>query len=216
MELQIENLTKTIAKNTILKNISLSLSGGTIYGLQGKNGSGKTMLMRCMCGLVRPTTGEVIIDGEILGKDISFPRSLGALIEYPAFIDSYSGFENLKLLASIQKKVDDNEIKKIMEEFGLEPDSKKKFKKYSLGMKQKLGIISALMENPNVLILDEPLNALDEKSVSVFKEKLSEHKNRGAIIIISCHDGEEMKMLADEILIIENGEVITSQSRETE
>ncbi|MBE6728607.1 MAG: ATP-binding cassette domain-containing protein [Ruminococcaceae bacterium] len=208
MVLQIKNLTKVINKNTVLSNICLDFSGGVIYGLQGKNGSGKTMLMRCICGLVRPTSGEIVINGEILGKDISFPRSMGALIEYPSFLNNYSGFKNLKLLASIQKKIDDSVIKACMQDFGLEPDSKKKFKKYSLGMKQKLGIVSAIMENPDILILDEPLNALDEAAVLVFKEKLFEYKNRGSIIIISCHDSEEMKMLADEIFIIENGQII--------
>lgn len=208
MVLQIKNLTKVINKKTVLSNICLDFSGGVIYGLQGKNGSGKTMLMRCICGLVRPTSGEIVINGEILGKDISFPRSMGALIEYPSFLNNYSGFKNLKLLASIQKKIDDSVIKACMQDFGLEPDSKKKFKKYSLGMKQKLGIVSAIMENPDILILDEPLNALDEAAVLVFKEKLFEYKNRGSIIIISCHDSEEMKMLADEIFIIENGQII--------
>ena len=169
MYLEVKNLSKTISKAQILKDITLSMERGRIYGLRGKNGSGKTMLMRSICGLILPTSGQVIIDGEILGKDISFPRSIGALIENPGFVSNYSGYKNLEILASIQNKVGEKEIKSVMEELGLDPEDKKKFRKYSLGMKQKLGIAAAVMENPDMIILDEPINALDEKTVSVVK-----------------------------------------------
>ena len=181
---------------------------GRIYGLRGKNGSGKTMLMRSICGLILPTEGTIRINGEILHKDISFPRSIGALIENPGFIAEYSGFKNLSTLASIKKAVTTEEIRSLMQKMELDPDDKKKFKKYSLGMKQKIGIIAAIMEQPELIVLDEPINALDEKSVNIVKELLLEQRKRGALIIISCHDKEELEFLADEVFCLENGKVI--------
>ncbi|WP_034439505.1 ABC transporter ATP-binding protein [Clostridium ihumii] len=207
MEIEVKSLTKVIAKNTILNNINLKMEQGKIYGLKGKNGSGKTMLMRAICGLILPTEGEIVINGEVLGKDISFPRSIGALIENPGFIGNYSGYKNLKILADIQGKIDEEHIRKTISLVGLDPDDKKKFKKYSLGMKQKLGIAAAIMENPDIIILDEPINALDEKSVKVVREILHEHRDRGALILVSCHDSEELEYLSDEIFIIENGAI---------
>ena len=165
MYLEMKNVSKTIGKTQVLTNISLGMERGRIYGLRGKNGSGKTMLMRAVCGLIRPTEGSISIDGEILGKDISFPRSIGALIESPGFIHGYSGYKNLETLASIRGVISGQEIEECMTELGLEPSDPKKFKKYSLWMKQKLGIIAATMENPDNIVLDEPINALDEKSV---------------------------------------------------
>ena len=210
MYLEIKNICKTIGSAEILKHINLEMERGKIYGLRGKNGSGKTMLMRTICGLILPTEGEIVIDGETLGKDISFPRSIGALIENPGFIADYSGMKNLEVLASIQNHIKKEDIAACMEELGLDPNDKKKFKKYSLGMKQKLGIIAAVMENPDLIILDEPLNALDEKTVNTVKEILLRHKARGALIIISCHDREELEFLSDEIFCIEAGEITGS------
>lgn len=210
MYLEIKNICKTIGSAEILKHINLEMERGKIYGLRGKNGSGKTMLMRTICGLILPTEGEIVIDGETLGKDISFPRSIGALIENPGFIADYSGMKNLEVLASIQNHIKKEDIAACMEELGLDPNDKKKFKKYSLGMKQKLGIIAAVMENPDLIILDEPLNALDEKTVNTVKEILLRHKAREALIIISCHDREELEFLSDEIFCIEAGEITGS------
>ena len=146
MNIEICNYTKKLSKNLVLENINLSLSGGKIYGFVGKNGSGKTMLMRAICGLILPTSGFVKINNKIIGKDISFPDSVGALIENPGFISEYSGFQNLKILAQIQKKIDDKKIVDTMRMVGLDPNEKKSFRKYSLGMKQKLGIAAAMME----------------------------------------------------------------------
>lgn len=220
MYLEIKNICKTIGSAEILKHINLEMERGKIYGLRGKNGSGKTMLMRTICGLILPTEGEIVIDGETLGKDISFPRSIGALIENPGFIADYSGMKNLEVLASIQNHIKKEDIAACMEELGLDPNDKKKFKKYSLGMKQKLGIIAAVMENPDLIILDEPLNALDEKTVNTVKEILLRHKARGALIIISCHDREELEFLSDEIFCIEAGEItgsyVVGEQNETE
>lgn len=207
MYLEIKNLSKSISGKSILEHIDLEMDRGRIYGLRGKNGSGKTMLMRSICGLILPTEGTIRINGEILHKDISFPRSIGALIENPGFIAEYSGFKNLSTLASIKKAVTTEEIRSLMQKMELDPDDKKKFKKYSLGMKQKIGIIAAIMEQPELIVLDEPINALDEKSVNIVKELLLEQRKRGALIIISCHDKEELEFLADEVFCLENGKV---------
>lgn len=207
MYLEIKNLSKSISGKSILEHIDLAMDRGRIYGLRGKNGSGKTMLMRSICGLILPMEGTICINGEILHKDISFPRSIGALIENPGFIAEYSGFKNLSTLASIKKAVTTEEIRSLMQKMELDPDDKKKFKKYSLGMKQKIGIIAAIMEQPELIVLDEPINALDEKSVNIVKELLLEQRKRGALIIISCHDKEELEFLADEVFCLENGKV---------
>lgn len=207
MNINVNNYTKTISQNNVLSNINISMIGGHIYGFQGKNGSGKTMLMRAVSGLILPTSGYVEINGQQIGKDIDFPQSIGIMIENPEFIPSYSGFGNLKLLSSIKKKIDDNEICEAMRELSLDPNDKKKFRKYSLGMKQKLGIIAATMEKPDIIILDEPFNALDEKSCEAVSEKLLRLKSENRIIIIACHDKEELYKLSDTIYVIENGEV---------
>lgn len=207
MYLEIKNLSKNIKSNTILSNINISMEKGKIYGLWGKNGSGKTMLMRCVCGLVFPTEGEVCINGKVMGKDISFPESVGVLIENPGFIEHYSAGENLKAVASVKGIAKEEDNIKLLELLGLDYYDKKKVKKYSLGMRQKLGIAAALMENPELIILDEPINALDEESVKKVKELLVQHKKRGALIIVSCHDRYEMEQLADEIYCIENGSI---------
>lgn len=216
MEIEVRNLTKRISGNLILDNINIKMTGGKIYGLKGKNGSGKTMLMRAICGLILPTEGQVIIDGQVLGKDISFPNSLGALIESPGFISNYSGFKNLKILSEIQGKIDDNKINEVLTMVGLDPKEKKKFKKYSLGMKQKLGIAAAIMEEPEIIILDEPTNALDESSVISLRKTLQKYRDAGALIIISCHDSEELEFLSDEIFFMENGRLKPYNKRQKE
>jgi len=216
MEIEVRNLTKKISGNLILDNINIKMTSGKIYGLKGKNGSGKTMLMRAICGLILPTEGEVTIDGQVLGKDISFPNSLGALIESPGFIANYSGFKNLKILSEIQDKIDDNKINEVLTMVGLDPKEKKKFKKYSLGMKQKLGIAAAIMEEPEIIILDEPTNALDESSVISLRKTLQKYRDAGALIIISCHDSEELEFLSDEIFFMENGRLKPYNKRQKE
>lgn len=209
MKIEIKNYTKVIHKVTILDNINLTLESGVCYGLKGKNGSGKTMLMRAVCGLIQPTKGYVSIDGERLGKDISFPKSIGALIENPAFIPNYTGYKNLELLASIQHKIGKTEICKTLSQVGLNPDDKRKYRKYSLGMKQKLGIASAFMEQPDIIILDEPINAIDEAGVNHVKTMIKEAKDRGAIIITACHDAEELELLSDKIINISEGRIVS-------
>lgn len=208
MFLKMENVSKTIKKAPILVDINLTFEGGKVYGLKGKNGSGKTMLMRAICGLLIPEKGTITINDEVLGKDISFPRSIGVLIENPAFICNYTGFKNLKVLASIQNKIGNEQIRNALEKIGLDPDDKRTFKKYSLGMKQKLGIAAAFMEKPDIIILDEPINALDESGAKQVREILKEQKERGAICIIACHDSEELAFLSDEIIEIHEGKIV--------
>lgn len=208
MNIIMKNVTKKIKKAPILVDVSLEFEGGKVYGLKGKNGSGKTMLMRAICGLITPNSGTITINGEVLGKDISFPRSIGVLIENPSFISNYTGFKNLKVLASIQNKISDEEIKEAIVKVGLDPEDKRTYKKYSLGMKQKLGIAASFMENPDIIILDEPINALDEAGAKQVHEILDEQKKRGAIIIIACHDKEELEMLSDEIIEIYEGKIV--------
>jgi len=207
MLIEINNLSKEIGNELILKDINMRMESGHVYGIKGKNGSGKTMLMRAICGLIFPTHGSIMIDGKELGKDLSFPESVGALLENPGFINEYSGVKNLKTLAAIQNKVGYEEICEALVKVGLDPSDNKKFKKYSLGMKQKLGIAGAIFENPELVILDEPTNALDEKSIVSFKEIIKELKARHALVIISCHDTEDLQELSDTIFTMENGSI---------
>ena len=208
MKIEIRNASKVIQKAEVLKDINIHFEGGKIYGLRGKNGSGKTMLMRAISGLITLTKGEVIIDGQILGKDMSFPESIGILIENPSFIDSYTGYQNLKALADINHRIASQEICEVLEQVGLNPADKKKYKKYSLGMKQRLGIAAAIMEKPQIILLDEPINALDESGVEQIRNALLELKNDQRIIIVACHDREELDLLSDEIIELQDGAIV--------
>ncbi len=206
MYLDIRNLIKTIDGGQVLNDISVGMDKGLIYGIKGKNGSGKTMLLRAICGLIKPTNGMVIIDGKLIGKDITFPQSVGVLIEHPGFIANLSGYDNLKLLADIKGIIGRIEIEEVMDRVGLERSSfKKKYRAYSLGMKQKLGIAAAIMEQPDLILLDEPTNALDEESVNRLASILQEEKNRGALIIIASHDMDELNRLSDTIFVMDQG-----------
>lgn len=209
MKIEIKNVWKKIGKTEVLKDINLEFNGGKIYGLKGKNGSGKTMLMRAICGLITVTKGEIIVNGKRLGKDISFPNSIGVLIENPSFIDNFSGYRNLKALADINHIIGEEEIKNVIKLVGLDPNNKKKFKTYSLGMKQRLGIAAAIMEKPEIILLDEPINALDEKGVKEIREILLSLRSQERIIIVACHDKEELEILSDEIVEIYEGNVIS-------
>ena len=213
MKVELKNVSKRLNDVTVLEDISLTLESGTIYGLKGKNGCGKTMLMRMMAGLIYPTSGTVSIDGEIMHKDIATPRSIGVLIENPAFLPGYTGQRNLELLAGLTGKADRTQIAKTMNRVGLDPDDKRTYRKYSLGMKQRLGIACALMERPDLILLDEPINAIDEKGVPKIWEALQEEKQRGALIVLACHDTEELTSLADQIITIEEGKICSISSQ---
>lgn len=206
-EIRIENINKKIKDAVILNDVTLTFSSGKIYGLKGKNGSGKTMLMRTIAGLLIPDSGTVTINGKTLHKDISFPESIGILIENPAFLPQYTGYKNLKLLASLSDGISDGDIKTALERVGLDPDDKRTYKKYSLGMKQKLGIANAIMGEPDIIILDEPINALDEETVRKIKDVLLDIRDKDKLIIIACHDKEELEYLSDEIIEIKDGSI---------
>lgn len=208
MKVWLENISKKINDTYVLKQISYEFKGGNIYGIVGKNGSGKTMLLRMVSGLIRPTEGRVRIDEKILWNDIDFPPNIGILIEKPSFIDFLTGYENLYLLAEIKGKIGKNEICEYMKLFSLDPTSKKIIKKYSLGMKQKIGIIQAIMEMPDILVLDEPFNALDVDSVKVLKNLLKELKNNDAIVIITSHHNEDLNEICDEIIQMQEGKLL--------
>jgi len=208
MQIEINNLSKIIRGIPVLEDINLVFKSGNIYGLRGKNGSGKTMLMRCLSGLILPTKGRILIGEKELGKDMAFPESIGVLIENPSFLPNYTGFKNLKLLASLKGRINDEKISDTLEKVGLNPEDTRKYKKYSLGMKQRLGIACAIMEDPEIIILDEPINALDENGVALVKKQLIELKKNGAIIIVACHDKEELEFLSDEIYELYDGRLL--------
>ncbi|SHJ60704.1 ATP-binding cassette domain-containing protein [Parasporobacterium paucivorans] len=207
MLIEIRNFTKIIKGTNVLSEVSVQFKGGRTYGLEGKNGSGKTMLMRAISGLIRPTMGAVVIDGAVIGKDISFPDSIGLLIENPSFISKYTGWKNLSILAAIQNNISAEDVRDSLYSVGLDPDDKRTYKKYSLGMKHRLGIACAFMENPDIILLDEPFNALDESGVVMVKDLIMKAKNRGAVIIMACHDKDEMTLIADEVYSIRDGKI---------
>lgn len=213
MEILLENINLELDKKSILTDINARFTSGKIYGLRGKNGSGKTMLLRILAGLVIPTQGTVRIDEKILHKDISFPESVGVLIENPGLLGEFSGLENLKMIASIKNVIHEADCKRIMSDLLLDPEDNKKVKKYSLGMRQKLGIAMALMEDPEIILLDEPLNGLDEKSEKIVIEMLLEEKEKGKLIIVASHEKEELEYLSDEMIEIKAGEIV--QKKET-
>ena len=180
MLIEVEGVSKNIGRRCVIDNISLKLESSKIWGFKGINGSGKTMLMRLIAGLIKPDKGRIIIDGKVLWRDISFPESVGILIESPTFLDGLTGFKNLKTLASIKNIITDNDIRKSLSDVGLDPDLSKKYKAYSLGMKQRLGIAAAIMERPEVILLDEPTNALDGEGIELVKALIERERNRVA------------------------------------
>lgn len=214
MRVILDHVSKEFKGVPVLDDICLELESGNIYGIRGSNGSGKTMLMRAISGLIYASSGNVIIGNVILGKDISFPPSVGLLLENPDFIATYTGYKNLQLLAQIKGKASPEDIREALVRVGLNPDDKRIYGKYSLGMKQRLGIACAIMEKPDLILLDEPVNALDDRGILLVREILREEKKRGALIILACHDKEELELLADEILYIAEGRIIDMEEFE--
>lgn len=185
--------------------VNLNLENGKIHGLIGRNGSGKTMLMKCICGFVHPTAGTIQIDGKYVGKDMDFPEDVGVIIETPEFISYMSGFRNLQLLAKGRKCIGDKEIYDVMKKVNLDPKNSIHVKKYSLGMKQRLGIAQAIMEHPKLLVLDEPFSALDEDGVRDIREMLLQMRQSGVTIILSSHNAEDIKVLCDNVYRLQKG-----------
>ena len=201
----IKNASRDIKGVRVLDNINLELDRGGIYGFIGSNGSGKTMLFRAICGLIKLTEGEIEVLSKKIRKDISFPESLGVIIESIGFWDEYTGFENLYLLSRIKKIIGKKEIMETLTRVGLNPKDKRTHKKYSLGMKQRLGIAEAIMEKPELLVLDEPTNALDDEGVETVRNILFEEKERGATILIASHNKEDISILCDRIFKMSEG-----------
>ncbi|WP_027400526.1 ABC transporter ATP-binding protein [Anaerovorax odorimutans] len=189
----LKNVYKEIKGVTVLRDINFTLKKRMIYGLFGHNGSGKTMLLRMIAGLIKPTSGEVYIDGKKLHTDMDFPESIGVIIETPDFWSNYTGKEVLKTLAEIKKIINDNDIDKALQRVGLDPKDKRVIKKYSLGMKQRLGIAQAIMESPDILLLDEPTNALDKSGIELARKIIREERDRGALVVIASHNVADLE-----------------------
>lgn len=204
---QVKDVFLKIKKDVILDKINVNFEKGKIHGLIGRNGSGKTMLMKCICGFVKVTSGQVIVDNKIIGKDCDFPNNIGVIIETPGFIPYYSGFRNLKLLAKINNKITDDDIKRAMESVGLNPILKRAVGKYSLGMRQRLGLAQAIMENLEILILDEPMNRLDKEGVQDMRKYLIELRKQGKTIILASHSSEDISVLCDTVNEMDKGKI---------
>lgn len=200
---ELKNVNKSLSKKLILDNISYKFEYGRVYGLCGTNGSGKTMLLRAVCGLIIPDSGEIIIDGKILHKDISFPPSVGIVIENMSLLPGYNAFDNLKLISQIKKVASDDDIKNAINRVGLKSDLK--VRKFSLGMKQRLNIAQAVFERPKIILLDEPTNALDDSGVKLVYDIIKEEKERGALIIVATHHEEDLREMCDVILRVSEG-----------
>lgn len=207
MNIVLKSVSKEINHVTVLDNINCQFSSGTIYGVVGQNGSGKTMLLRTVSGLIIPTRGTVTFDGKQLHKDISIPPDIGVIIEKPEFLSYMTGLENLKQLAAIKKIASEETIKEYMRLFALDPASKHTMRRYSLGMKQKIGIIQALMENPDILVLDEPFNALDEQSVLLLRDLLRNCRDEGKLIIVTSHHKDDIEAICDNVMFMQDGKL---------
>ncbi len=201
----VKNLTKKFKQATVLDDINVEFEAGKVHGLIGRNGSGKTMLMKCICGIVPPTSGEIFVNEKRIGKDVDIPENVGVIIETPGFLPNYSGFNNLKFLAKIKNKIGKDEIHKAISSVGLNPDDKKHVGKFSLGMRQRLGLAQAIMENPDLLILDEPMNGLDKDGVADMRQYLLALKEQGKTILIASHSAEDIDILCDTVCEMDKG-----------
>lgn len=206
--IRVDNVTKKFGEETVLDNVSFRFERGKIYGIIGRNGSGKTVLFKTIIGFLKPTSGRVVVDGKEIGKDADFADNIGIIIETPGFLSSFNGYKNLEYLAGIKKIIGKEEIRKSMHRVGLEPDSRKKVGKYSLGMRQRLGIAQAIMENPDILILDEPMNGLDRQGVEEVRQILLGLKEEGKTILLASHNKEDIEILCDEVYEMERGRVL--------
>lgn len=203
--IKVNNVFLTIKNVSILVDVSADFERSKIHGLIGRNGSGKTMLMKCICGFVKPTKGTITVDGKYIGKDCDFPENTGIVIETPGFIPYYSGYKNLKLLADLQKKITADDIRNTMKTVGLDPELKRHVRKYSLGMRQRLGLAQAIMEDPDLLVLDEPMNGLDKDGVKDMRQYLLKLKEKGKTILIASHSAEDIEVLCDTVCEIDKG-----------
>lgn len=207
--IKVENVVRKFKENNALNGVSINFEKGKIHGIVGRNGSGKTVLFKCICGFMPMTSGKITVSDKVIGKDSDIPDNVGLIIETPGFLPNYSGFKNLKLLACIKRKIDDKKIMETMERVGLDPKSKKHVNKYSLGMRQRLGIAQAIMEDPDILVLDEPMNGLDNEGVEEMRELFLNLRNEGKTILLASHNKGDVEYLCDTVREMDHGNVIS-------
>lgn len=208
----IENATKKFGTQTVLNNVSLTLEDGKIYGFVGQNGCGKTVLFKSICGFIYLDRGTITVDGKVIGKDIDIIKDAGIIIESPGFLPNYSAFKNLKFLTMIKDNIGDEQIKSTLISVGLDPESKKVVGKFSLGMRQRLGIAQAIMENPHILILDEPMNGLDKRGVEDIRKILMDLKKKGKLILLASHNPLDIDILCDCVYGLDAGTIVNQRS----
>ena len=204
---EIEGVTKRFGEDLVLKEVNLVMESGKVYGIVGNNGSGKTVLMKCICGFLPPSSGRIRVFGKRIGVDRDFPESLGVIIETPGFLTNQTGIRNLKILADLNRKIGETEIRQVLKRVGLNPDMKKPVGKYSLGMRQRLGIAQAIMEEQNILILDEPMNGLDNQGVEDIRKLLLKLKEKGTAILLASHNQEDIRQLCDFVYEMDSGRI---------
>lgn len=203
--IEVQNVVKRFRDQVVLKNVSISFEKGQIHGIVGRNGSGKTVLFKCICGLMHPEEGVIFVNGKRVGRDVDMPEDIGAIIEAPGFLPNYSGYKNLRFLANIRRKIGKEKILNVLKTVGLDPESRKHVGKYSLGMRQRLGIAQAIMEDPEILILDEPMNGLDNAGVQDIRALLLELKAQGKTILLASHNHEDIAALCDTVHEMDGG-----------
>lgn len=203
--IEVQNVVKRFRDQVVLKNVSISFEKGQIHGIVGRNGSGKTVLFKCICGLMHPEEGVILVNGKRVGRDVDMPEDIGAIIEAPGFLPNYSGYKNLRFLANIRRKIGKEEILNVLKTVGLDPESRKHVGKYSLGMRQRLGIAQAIMEDPEILILDEPMNGLDNAGVQDIRALLLKLKEQGKTILLASHNHEDIAALCDTVHEMDGG-----------
>ena len=205
--IQVKDVCKTFGKAEVLKQVTAKFEAGKIYGIIGRNGSGKTVLFKCICGFVPVTSGMIRVRSQVVGKDVDIPKDMGIIIESPGFLPGYSGFHNLRFLARIRNKIDDEKIRETLRFVGLDPGDKKHVGKYSMGMRQRLGLAQAIMEDPEILILDEPMNGLDRQGVKEIRQCLLKLRDQGKTILLASHNAEDIRVLCDQVYEMDAGEL---------
>lgn len=207
-KIEIRHVTKTFGEYRALDDVSLSFGSGKIHGIVGRNGSGKTVLFKCICGFLKMERGEILVDGKSVGKDIESPPDTGVIIEMPGFLPNYNAFQNLSFLAGIKNVIGKEEIRRVIRLVGLDPSGKKHVGKYSMGMRQRLGLAQAIMENPSLLILDEPMNGLDNQGVEDIRNILLKLRGLGKTILLASHNREDIEILCDTVTEMDRGRVL--------
>ena len=206
--IEVSNVSKKYKDRMLVDDVSFTVEKGEILGIVGLNGSGKTVLLKCICGLMDYSGGTITVNGKVIGKDCEYPANMGVIIETPGFLPYHSGYKNLEYLASLRKKISKQDIKDVLVKVGLAGEEKKLVAKYSLGMRQRLGIAQAIMENPELLILDEPMNGLDKDGIAEVRKLLLEMKAEGKTMIITSHNEEDIKVLCDKVVEMDKGKLL--------